>query len=804
MLYYKHMRCLDVAKNIKRSILFLAAAVFIVFTFTLFFTQTAQAATYVEPSSKSCKAGYSEQGNKDSGYWCLLGATTPETIHSIECPAGSKKDTVSAVTYNKTRCESTSDSGSASGSSSGFDNNGSPGSRTDYEGTSGVKPDATCPGGYLLVKGSAGGWYCQNENNPRQVAEAGSMTCPEGSEKTTIEDSSVSVTTYACSPSSSENKEDGPTCGVDGIGWIVCPLLTFVANINDVAYDAIAHFLKVDIGLFNNSSKTYQAWQPFRNLANGIFAILFLWIIFSQISSVGVSNYGIKKMLPRLIIGALLVNVSFYLCQIAVDLSNILGSSLKDMLDVLAGQATNDTTAGIPTWSKWISGALATVGAGIFILLAVGIPTILFALLAIMLVFIIMLARQAVIVLLIVVSPLAFAAWLLPNTEGLFKKWLNIFKAMLVIYPVVALLFGSGTLASFVLYNIAVGASDDTDKNTLMIAALGVSVVPLIAVIPAIQNSLKSLGSFGEKLAGLSKRAGGGTSKSVKSRFASSGVGQRINEFGKNAERKRAMRVARRRTGKIGAKIDRSRLGRAMGFDRGSYAAQSALDEEAVKSGQSAFLYGEHKGNPVAALKDKDEFVRLAAMDELSKSAWGVGQLRNHFSEGGKIGNVQQAKLLEGVKSRDVGVASIATEARNRFSSGNTAPVGAKDISPDSDNDRDAINTITARKFGGLSHEQMASQITDSLRASQIDAATAAQLLNDRDLRHSMSGDNRALLASIAAPTTAPSQSSQNTDTGADDIPVQPQSENNIPTRPEIPRSTRRTNNNPFSRFRRR
>lgn len=797
MLYYKHMRYLDVAKNIKRSILFLAAAVFIVFTFTLFFTQTAQAATYVEPSSKSCKAGYSEQGNKDSGYWCLLGATTPETIHSIECPAGSKKDTVSAVTYNKTRCESTSDSGSASGSSS-------PGSRTDYEGTSGVKPDATCPGGYLLVKGSAGGWYCQNENNPRQVAEAGSMTCPEGSEKTTIEDSSVSVTTYACSPSSSENKEDGPTCGVDGIGWIVCPLLTFVANINDVAYDAIAHFLKVDIGLFNNSSKTYQAWQPFRNLANGIFAILFLWIIFSQISSVGISNYGIKKMLPRLIIGAILVNVSFYLCQIAVDLSNILGSSLKDMLDVLAGQATNDTTADIPTWSKWISGALATVGAGIFILLAVGIPTILFALLAIMLVFIIMLARQAVIVLLIVVSPLAFAAWLLPNTEGLFKKWLNIFKAMLVIYPVVALLFGSGTLASFVLYNIAVGASDDTDKNTLMIAALGVSVVPLIAVIPAIQNSLKSLGSFGEKLAGLSKRAGGGTSKSVKSRFASSGVGQRINEFGKNAERRRTMRVAGRRTGKIGAKIDRSRLGRAMGFDRGSYAAQSALDEEAVKSGQSAFLYGEHKGNPVAALKDKDEFVRLAAMDELSKSAWGVGQLRNHFSEGGKIGNVQQAKLLEGVKSRDVGVASIATEARNRFSSGNTAPVGAKDISPDSDNDRDAINTITARKFGGLSHEQMASQITDSLRASQIDAATAAQLLNDRDLRHSMSGDNRALLASIAAPTTAPSQSSQNTDTSADDIPVQSQSENNIPTRPEIPRSTRRTNNNPFSRFRRR
>lgn len=767
MLYYKHMRYLDVAKNIKRSILFLAAAVFIVFTFTLFFTQTAQAATYVEPSSKSCKAGYSEQGNKDSGYWCLLGATTPETIHSIECPAGSKKDTVSAVTYNKTRCESTSD------------NNGSPGSRTDYEGTSGVKPDATCPGGYLLVKGSAGGWYCQNENNPRQVAEAGSMTCPEGSEKTTIEDSSVSVTTYACSPSSSENKEDGPTCGVDGIGWIVCPLLTFVGDVNDVAYKTISKFLDVNPELFNTSSSTYQAWEVFRNLANGLFAIAFLWIIFSQISNIGVSNYGIKKILPRLIIGALLVNISFYLCQIAVDMSNILGRSIKSMFYDFAVQASGDGSGGIPQWTEVVTRGLAIVGAGIFAFLAVGLPTILFALLAIMLVFIIILTRQALVVLLIAVSPLAFAAWLLPNTEGLFKKWVGLFKAMLVVYPVVAILFGSGTLASFVLYNVAEGVEDGDDKLVFMTAAVGVAAVPLFAVIPAIQNSLKSLGSFGEKLAGLSKRAGSGTSKSVKSRLASSGVGQRINEFGKNAERRRAMRVAGRRTGKIGAKIDRSRLGRAMGFDRGSYAAQSALDEEAVKSGQSAFLYGEHKGNPVAALKDKDEFVRLAAMDELSKSAWGVGQLRNHFSEGGKIGNVQQAKLLEGVKSRDVGVASIATEARNRFSSGNTAPVGAKDISPDSDNDRDAINTITARKFGGLSHEQMASQITDSLRASQIDAATAAQLLNDRDLRHSMSGDNRALLASIAAPTTEPSQSSQNTDTSADDIPVQSRTNTN-------------------------
>ena len=56
---------------------------------------------------------------------------------------------------------------------------------------------------------------------------------------------------------------------------------------------------------------------------------MFLAIIISQLTGFGISNYGIKKMLPRLIIAAILVNLSIYICQIAVDLSNILGYGLR-------------------------------------------------------------------------------------------------------------------------------------------------------------------------------------------------------------------------------------------------------------------------------------------------------------------------------------------------------------------------------------------------------------------------------------------------------------------------------------------
>ena len=69
-----------------------------------------------------------------------------------------------------------------------------------------------------------------------------------------------------------------------------------------------------------------------RDFANIIFIIGFLIIVFSQLTSFGVSNYGIKRLLPKIIIAAILVNVSFYICAIAVDLSNILGNSLRGIL----------------------------------------------------------------------------------------------------------------------------------------------------------------------------------------------------------------------------------------------------------------------------------------------------------------------------------------------------------------------------------------------------------------------------------------------------------------------------------------
>lgn len=376
-----------------------------------------------------------------------------------------------------------------------------------------------------------------------------------------------------------EGGEPKNSCGIDGgLGWLICPVMTFVAMINDAAYGAISGFLDIKpaiLGDNSNTSGAKQGWDFFRNIANAIFAVIFLWIIFSQISNVGVSNYGIKKILPRLIIGALLVNLSYYLCQIFVDLSNILGHTLKDALEAGAGGiGTESEAAG---WGSAIAATLVGVGGvAAFAALAIGIPTLAAGFFAIMTVFIILVVRQAGVILLISMSPIAFAAWLLPNTEDLFKKWMKMFRGLLLVFPIISLLYGAGKLAGAVLASSATVDPNNPDE-TLQLVALAATTMPLIATPFVLQNSLSSLGSIGAKIGKMSANAHGRFAGNVKStakgRVDNSVIGDTKRKYSDFINRKRASM----RAGDFRTKIDNGKVGRFMGWDKGGARARATV-----------------------------------------------------------------------------------------------------------------------------------------------------------------------------------------------------------------------------------
>lgn len=378
-------------------------------------------------------------------------------------------------------------------------------------------------------------------------------------------------------PAEGDGEEEKNSCGIDGIGWLVCPVMNFVASINDAAYSAISGFLDIKPAILSdgNNSGAKQGWDFFRNIANAIFAVIFLWIIFSQISNVGVSNYGIKKILPRLIIGALLVNLSYYLCQIFVDLSNILGHTLKDALESGAGEiGANSEATGLG--SEIIAKILGLTGAGLFIALAVGLPTLAAGFLAIMTVFIILVVRQAGIILLIAMSPIAFAAWLLPNTEDLFKKWMKMFRGLLLVFPIISLLYGAGKLAGAVLASNATVDPNNPDE-TMQLVALAATTMPLIATPFVLQNSLSSLGSIGAKIGKMSANAhsrfAGNVKGTAKRRVDNSVIGDTKRKYLDFMDRKRASR----RTNKFATWRDNTPLGQFMGWDKGGARARATV-----------------------------------------------------------------------------------------------------------------------------------------------------------------------------------------------------------------------------------
>jgi hypothetical protein len=314
--------------------------------------------------------------------------------------------------------------------------------------------------------------------------------------------------------STNDNKT---ACAVDGVGWIVCPVLTFLGGLADKAFDFLANnFLDTKVSLLNSdpskgNTGAYSAWQAMRNIANIIFVIAFLMIIFSQITNFGIDNYGIKKMLPKLIIAAVLVNLSFYICQIAVDLSNIVGYSLGGLFDGIINSIQIPATSNpVGVAFGWAAVVIAALAGGVALLLCVTVPVLLAVLGALLMTVLILLARTALIVILVVISPLAFVAYLLPNAESLFKKWTSTFTSLLLVFPVIALLFGGGKLAAQILNS---SAGDDW---LLRLIAMGVGAIPLLAVPSLLKNSISSAGSIGKTLSGWSDKASGKIGGKVK------------------------------------------------------------------------------------------------------------------------------------------------------------------------------------------------------------------------------------------------------------------------------------------------
>lgn len=297
------------------------------------------------------------------------------------------------------------------------------------------------------------------------------------------------------------------------LSWMLCPaiadgastaggLLGFITQLTTVHTSIIEQFSKQD-------SSIYKAWSAFRNIANIGFVIMLLVVVFSQVTNIGISNYNIKKILPKLIITAILVNFSYLILGVLIDLSRIVGDGIGSLIKSVAADgmdadasarasATISAIAGIVTTAAGGAGIAAAVVSGPALILPV-VMFIVTSLISIFFGFIMLTIRQAAIIMVIVLAPLMMVLYALPNTSAITKKYISTIKALLMLYPMFIFATSAGALAS----SIIIGTS--TDPLMMIVGGL-LNVLPYFAVPSMTSKSLAGLGAI---TAGFDKIRGG-------------------------------------------------------------------------------------------------------------------------------------------------------------------------------------------------------------------------------------------------------------------------------------------------------
>ena len=297
------------------------------------------------------------------------------------------------------------------------------------------------------------------------------------------------------------------------LSWMLCPTIADGAATASGLLGSITDLTTTHKSIIeqfsDQGSAIYKAWSSFRNLANIGFVIMLLVVVFSQVTNLGISNYNIKKILPKLIITAVLVNFSYLILGVAIDLSHIIGNGIGSAIRTIAGESMSaeasaqassivSKIAGMVTGAGLIGGGVAIATTGPALIL----PVVLFVITTVISVFfgfVMLTIRQAAIIMVIVLAPLAMVLYALPNTAAVTKKYISTLKALLMLYPMFVLATSAGALAS----TIIVGTS--TDMLMLIVGGL-LNVLPYFA-IPSMTS--KSLAGLGAITSGFDKIRGG-------------------------------------------------------------------------------------------------------------------------------------------------------------------------------------------------------------------------------------------------------------------------------------------------------
>ncbi len=420
---------------------------------------------------------------------------------------------------------------------------------------------------------------------------------------------------------------------------LVCPLFDKVSRIfADGGKDLISNFLAVEPLGFTGD--LYNTWDAIRTLANIAFIFIFLFIIFANTASMDIKNYSIRRMLPRLIAAAVLVQASFLISALIIDFGNLMGVGIGSLIhSALHGGSTTGFSISL------LVNDITAIGAALVVLAlvnwALAAPLMLVIIIAVIGFIATLAIRYLLIGILVVVSPLAFAAMVLPNTEQYFNKWRTMLVRLVLMYPIIiAILSVASNVGSLIPVSVNSGSTAGSIGQSLTSSVIKIMI--FAACFYAVTQTFKWAGGLMSEAYNRYSKFVGGQNKKAKD-------SARYKETQKNFDAKRNARVRQvedKLGGMMGSKNAAVRAGGRGLFAAGSlaYAGRSTHPADRQRA-ESQVVTDTTKA--LGELKDADMMNQRMALQAYYGDPQQRQKARQHLQDQGAESLLDYTNTLE-------------------------------------------------------------------------------------------------------------------------------------------------------------
>jgi len=226
-----------------------------------------------------------------------------------------------------------------------------------------------------------------------------------------------------------------------GVGELLTKLSGFILSMVGVLFDAVMKYTVVEmatnLGSTGIGASITSAWETLRDVANMCFIFVLLYAAFKAMFELNFSSVG--TTIRNIIIVALLINFSLFFSKVVIDASNIAAvgfyKSIVTANTTDTGTVTSEKTIstgymymlGLQTWSSpsFFNNPNLTDPTKILIIGVMSSIFLLVTAVILLITAVMFLARFIILIFLMILSPLALIAIIIPGQMDNFNKWKN-------------------------------------------------------------------------------------------------------------------------------------------------------------------------------------------------------------------------------------------------------------------------------------------------------------------------------------------------------------------------------------------